>query len=299
MMPRQFQWIVEQEMPQPPRPRLHDLASTTGPWPRTPGARGEGTSRNDNPGNGPACNNIPRSRHGSTCQGTRKNKMNQNPSSHDERRANTQPHPSAQPDAPRHRIVQSIALVVIALVVAAGAAMAIWHYPFVSEGSAQSPASQKKSRASAPDKSSSPFVRHAEEGGITVCKDTYTALGEALVAGASYMVQTETASNDPDRHFMQGLVGLTYPSQGDYSGPAAGLVFAGPTTTGGICEGSLVRVVPFQQSCQAAANLLPKGSRQGQQLAGVYTFALPNGGHAMLLPSGQNCVVLSVVRGAG
>lgn len=293
-MPRQFQWIVEQEMSKPSRPGLDN-------WPlaHDPGRPGPRTSRNDNPGNGPACNNTPRSRHGSTCQGTRKNKMNQNPSSHDEHRANTQIHPSAQPDAPRHRIVQSIALVVIALVVAAAAAMAIWHYPFVSEGSAQSPASQKKSRASAPDKSSSPFVRHAEEGGITVCKDTYTALGEALVAGASYMVQTETANNDPDQHSMQGLVGLNYPSQGDYSGPAAGLVFVSPTASGKNCEGSLVRVVPFQQSCQAAANLLPKGSKQGQQLSGVHTFALPNGGNAMLLPSGENCVVLSVVRGAG
>jgi len=196
-------------------------------------------------------------------------------------------------------IVRAIVLSVIAVVLIGGGGLALWHYPFISEGSAQSAASQKKGRASTSEKASNPFIRHAEDGGIHACKDTYAALGEALAAGANYMVQTETANNDPDQHSMQGLVGLNYPSQGDYSGPAAGLVFVSPIASGKNCEGSLVRVVPFQQSCQAAANLLPKGSKQGQQLSGVHTFALPNGGNAMLLPSGENCVVLSVVRGAG
>jgi hypothetical protein len=224
--------------------------------------------------------------------------MNHNASYHDDHRAG--PEPSDQPDGQRHRFMRSAVRAATALVLVAGAAIAIWHYPFVSEGSAESVPATKKARASGNNNNSpSPFMLHAEGGGINVCKDTYTALGEALVAGSSYMVQTETASNDPDRHFMQGLVGLIYPARGDYSGPAAGLVFAGPNTTGSHCEGSMVRVVPFQQSCQAAVNLMPRGSRQGRQLAGVYIFSLPSGGHAMLLPSGQNCVVLSVVRGAG
>lgn len=206
---------------------------------------------------------------------------------------------SQSDDQQSGNVVRTIVLLVIALVLIGGGSFAIWHYPFVSDGSAQAAASPKKGRASAGDQSANPFIRHATERGVDACKDTYAALGEALAAGSNYMVQTETANSDPNKHSMQGLVGLNYARQGDYSGPAAGLVFASPAATGKGCEGTMVRVVPFQQSCQAAANLLPQGSRQGQPLSGVHTFALPNGGHAMLLPSGASCVVLSVVRGAG
>lgn len=221
--------------------------------------------------------------------------MNHNPSPHPQ-------DPSALSEGRARsssHIVRAIVLSVIAVVLIGGGGLALWHYPMISEGSAQSAASQKKGRASTSEKTTNPFIRHAEDGGILACKDTYAALGAALAAGANYMVQTETANNDPDEHSMQGLVGLSYPSQGEDSGPAAGMVFVSPTTAGKNCEGSLVRVVPFQQSCQAAANLLPKGSREGQQLSGVYTFALPDGGNAMLLPAGANCVVVSVIRGAG
>lgn len=201
----------------------------------------------------------------------------------------------------RHKLVRALCLTVVGLALVGGVGLAVWQSPYVSEGIAQSSNGQKKSRkaSSQDDGNTNPFIRHANNAGVSTCRDTYAALGEALTAGSHYMAQTETANTDPDRHSVQGLVGLNYNGPGDYNGPAAGLVLATPTPGGKSCEGTLVRVVPFRQSCQAASRMLPYGSRQGNPLSGIPVFALPNNGYAMLVPLGHDCIVLSVVRGAG
>jgi hypothetical protein len=108
------------------------------------------------------------------------------------------------------------------------------------------------------------------------------------------MVQTQTGKTDADRRSMQGVVGMLYKSEKGYSGPASGVVFAAPN--GQTCEGDMVRVVPFAQNCQAAEALLPKGSARQEALAGTPVFALPAGGQAILLPAGEGCVAISILR---
>jgi len=84
----------------------------------------------------------------------------------------------------------------------------------------------------------------------------------------------------------------------DYKTQAAGVVFASPV--GQTCEGSLVRVAPFPKSCQQVAQTLPKGSVAADNLSNAMLFNLAdNGGQALLVPSGNTCIVVSVARMAG
>lgn len=84
----------------------------------------------------------------------------------------------------------------------------------------------------------------------------------------------------------------------DYSGPAAGLIFAAPN--GATCEGAMVRIAPFSRKCSEIPAALPAGrtltSTLGQMP--VYNFA-DNGGQILLLPSDESCVVVSINQAAG
>jgi hypothetical protein len=91
---------------------------------------------------------------------------------------------------------------------------------------------------------------------------------------------------------VQALVGMNYATE-RYSGPAAGVVIAAPTES--LCQGSMIRVAPFAVSCAQIPAVLPKGSKLANKLAQVSVYELPdNAGSAMLLPSGNGCVVVSV-----
>lgn len=197
-----------------------------------------------------------------------------------------------------------------------GVGLGVWQFPVLAENITQAagkkpvqpstaqPASQAQPQSSTnapaqPNAASDPFQTHAEQAGAKTCTATYAALGKMLTDGTQFMVQTQTAKAEVDQHALQGVVGITFPpsKDGNFTGPAAGLVFAAPTAQG--CEGTMVRVVPFPQNCQAAVNLLPKGSQQLQPLSGLPVFALASGGQAMLMPAGNGCVVLSIMRAGG
>ena len=58
------------------------------------------------------------------------------------------------------------------------------------------------------------------------------------------------------------------------------------------CEGLMVRVTPFQKSCQEVVALFPEGSTLAANLSGVPLYNLGgNQGQAMLVSSGATCVV--------
>lgn len=142
-----------------------------------------------------------------------------------------------------------------------------------------------------------PFDAHAAAQGVKACAATYSALGKALTDGSQFMVVTQTARSDADQHSVQGVVGMAYVSGRGYTGPAAGLIFAGPTARG--CEGNGVRVVPSPQNCQAFAAALPQGSQPFQQLSGIPVYVLSTGEQTMLVPAGSGCIVVSIVRAGG
>jgi len=161
----------------------------------------------------------------------------------------------------------------------------------------QSPSAGKESTAAqAAGQDVDPFTANAVNAGAKSCATIYGGLGKALTYGTQFMVQNQMGKLDPDRHALQGLVGMTFNGSQDaeYRGPAAGIVFAAPVAQG--CEGTMVRIVPFQQSCQDASALLPKGSQSEHLLAGLPVYSLPGGGQAMLMPSGQSCIAISIVR---
>jgi len=140
------------------------------------------------------------------------------------------------------------------------------------------------------------FAGEANKLGVRTCASLFSGLGDSLTTGSAFAVKTETGTQPADAHAVQGVVGMTYNTPG-FKGQAAGIIFAAPT--GGACEGNLVRVAPYQQSCQEVVRLLPAGTTAGDTLSGVPSYNLGgNQGLALLLASGSSCVVVSVARSA-
>jgi hypothetical protein len=142
-----------------------------------------------------------------------------------------------------------------------------------------------------------PFLQHAKQAGVQACSSVFPVLGELLTNGAKYDVQSSWNREAPDSHAVQALVGMNY-STGDYSGPAAGVVFASPTKSA--CEGTMIRVAPFSASCANMSSNLPQGSRLANNLGQISVYDLGGGkGNALLLPAGNSCVVISVATASG
>lgn len=159
---------------------------------------------------------------------------------------------------------------------------------------AAAPAMAQSADAQAP--AADPFRDQADQLGVRRCADVFSALGRTVAWGSTFAVQTQAADAEPDAHSIQGVVGMTY-STPDYSGQAAGIVSAAPA--GGGCEGQLVRVAPFQRACPDVLELLPAGSEPAGELSGVPLYNLgDNQGQALLVSSGETCVVVTVAQGA-
>lgn len=142
-----------------------------------------------------------------------------------------------------------------------------------------------------------PFLQHSQQAGLTSCSNVFPTLGQLLTNGATYSVQSTWNDEAADKHVVQALVGMDY-ATGGYSGPAAGVVFAAPISPA--CEGAMVRVAPFAAKCADIPAMLPKGSKLASNLGSISVYELANeGGNAMLLPTGDSCVVISVASATG
>ncbi|RWM25538.1 hypothetical protein [Mesorhizobium sp.] len=164
---------------------------------------------------------------------------------------------------------------------------------------AQAPAQDKPAQAVPADASTNknPFQTHVAQAGVRTCANLFATLGQALTAGSAYAVQTQWDKTSPDTHALQAVAGMSYDLP-DYKTQAAGVVFASPL--GQTCEGGFVRVAPFQKSCQEVAQTLPKGSVATDNLSNTMLFNLANnGGQALLVPTGNTCIVVSVARMGG
>lgn len=138
-----------------------------------------------------------------------------------------------------------------------------------------------------------PFQDQAQQLGANRCASLFGALGQIVTLGSNYAVQADVASRAPDAHAVQGVVGMTY-NLPELKGQAAGVVVAVPN--GETCEGNLVRVAPFQKSCQDVLSLLPSGSKPAGELSGLPLYDLGDQGRALLVSSGATCVVVTVAR---
>ena len=161
-------------------------------------------------------------------------------------------------------------------------------------GSGQVAAQSKQAAAKAP--ASSVFQEQAGKLGVRRCANLFAALGNTVSNGAAYTVVTQTGGAAADGHGVQGVVGMTYDTPG-YAAQAAGVVIAAPVGTKG--GGQMVRVAPFQRACKDVVAQLPAGGTAAGSLSGVPLHNLGGGqGQAMLVSSGNSCVVVTVARGA-
>jgi len=151
-------------------------------------------------------------------------------------------------------------------------------------------------QAAAPAQPANPFQAQVGQLGVRKCANLFSALGQTVALGSDYAGQVRTEKAAPDAHGVVGMVGMTYKTPA-YSSQAAGVVVATPVGTK--CEGQLVRVAPFQRACKDVVALLPAGSVTAGSLSGVPLYTLGgNQGQAMLIASGNACVVVTVAEGA-
>jgi hypothetical protein len=178
---------------------------------------------------------------------------------------------------------------------AAGTALAFQISPHIgaflfTEATAQSQAPQSA-------KADTPFQEHISQAGIRACANLFPVLGQALTFGSTYAVNTQWNKTSPDAHSVQAVAGMSYNTP-EYKEQAAGVVVASPMATG--CEGTFVRVAPFQKPCKEVIATLPQGSTLAETLSGTPLYNLANdSGQALLISSGTSCVVVSMGSLAG
>lgn len=163
----------------------------------------------------------------------------------------------------------------IATMAMAGLALASW----------SGPASAAPYRQEA---TANPIGEHARQLGARKCAAFFGGLGALATQGATYTVQSEVNQAAPDAHGVQGVAGMTYEIEG--LGQAATVIFAAPTEAG--CEGNLVRVAPFQKTCEEVLALLPPGTVRVGDLSGVPLYH-SNQDRILLVSSGPSCVVVT------
>ena len=202
--------------------------------------------------------------------------------------------PAEPPLTPR-RNWGRIALTSALGIMAVGAiGLAAFQFPAVVSVFAQGTTAETKADPVLP---STPFLEHVKQAGIKTCGTVFPILGQLLADGTEYNVQSQWHNAEPDKHSVQALVGMNYATS-NYSGPAAGLVFASPN--GAACEGSMVRVAPFPRKCADMPATLPSGSTLASTLGPIPVYNIANnGGQVLLLPSDQSCIVISVTQAAG
>lgn len=196
---------------------------------------------------------------------------------------------------PRRKWRKATFLSLLAIAIAGAAGYAVARYDLIGNLLPQpAVAAANDANPALPD---TPFLQHAKQAGLQSCSTVFPVLGQLLTNGTQYNVQSIWNNEAADKHAVQALVGMNYATQG-YSGPAAGIVFAAPIASG--CEGAMVRVAPFTGSCPEVSAKFPNGSKLVNNLGQIGVYELGNdGGDAMLLPSGNGCVVISVASAAG
>ncbi len=157
---------------------------------------------------------------------------------------------------------------------------------------AMTDAAAQAAPANAQQNAAATFQKQAADLGIKSCANLFAALGDSLTRGTTYASNAATQKDAPNDHAAQAVVGMRYDTP-NYKGQSAGVVFTSPTKTG--CEGGLVRVAPFPQSCPDVVKQLPQGSTLATTLSGTPLYNLGgNQGQALLVPSGNSCVVVTV-----
>ena len=137
--------------------------------------------------------------------------------------------------------------------------------------------------------------------GLQSCSTVFPVLGEPPTNGTTYSVRS-IWKYEVCRKTRRGelWLGMNFATEG-YSGPAAGVVFAASGPHGQLAKAQSVRwrrsPPPAQKfRCDASEKKRKFANNLGQ--ISIYELA-NDGGNAMLLPTGNTCVVISVASAAG
>ncbi|MPR64270.1 hypothetical protein D7027_21000 [Ochrobactrum intermedium] len=136
-----------------------------------------------------------------------------------------------------------------------------------------------------------PFEDHVKQAGVETCGAAFPAMGKLLTRNSQYMVQSKWNREEPERHIVEGLVGMQFDTP-DYKGPSLGYVLAAPID--GSCSGAMLRITPFAQNCTALVERLLPDSTPTGELEGLRTYTVSNGSQIVVMPIGENCVAVSV-----
>lgn len=211
----------------------------------------------------------------------------------------TRSNPTVEPDRkrtvePPRRWPRIVGLSLLGLIMI-GIGFAGANYAAIA-GLVGSPTAAQAEVAAAPALPDSPFLQHVKQAGVQACSTVFPVLGQLLTTGTKYSVKSLWNDQAADKHAVQAFVGMDYATD-RYSGPAAGVVFASPTASG--CEGAMVRVAPFASPCADIPSVFPQGSKITDHLGQVEVYELGgNTGEALLLPTGNTCVVISIASAA-
>ena len=200
----------------------------------------------------------------------------------------------AQSGRPRRGRLKRAAVVLLGAVVVAAGGYAVTRFNVLQDFTPA--AAIAKTAQTTPNPPDTPFLQHTKQAGLQACSGVFPVLGQLLTSGAQYSIQSSWNNQTPDKHAVQALVGMDY-ATADYNASAAGIVFAAPT--GSACEGAMVRVAPYARPCADIPSLLEQGSKLVNTLGKVMVYELAgNRGNAMLVPTGDSCVVVSVAQAA-
>jgi hypothetical protein len=191
-----------------------------------------------------------------------------------------------------------IGIAVIGVLAVAGGALAVYGYQdTIGHWLALAVSGQPEAQGtSQPGPAPSPFRDQVKQAGVKACAEVFSSLGQMLTSGSTFAARTQWHKDDANANALQSIVGLSYDPK-DPSSHALGIVFAAPVGQG--CQGNMIRIVPFSQSCQSLVPQLPAGSTPGEALMGMSQFHLPNSGDAMMLNTETGCVVVSVAQTRG
>ncbi|MPR64362.1 hypothetical protein D7027_21560 [Ochrobactrum intermedium] len=140
-------------------------------------------------------------------------------------------------------------------------------------------------------KDDNPFQNHVLQARMKACATAFPAMGNLLTQNSQFMVQTKWNKQNPDQHMTQALVGMRYDSP-DYKGPSIGIMVAAPIN--GNCETNAVRVTPFDMSCEEVVQRFMGNSTMSSRLQELPIYDTDDGSQVVMVPSGKNCVAVSV-----
>lgn len=132
--------------------------------------------------------------------------------------------------------------------------------------------------------------QHIRNSPVSTCEDAYLSLAGQAVQGNAFAVASEKTSPSERLSVISSLIGFEIPSP---EGGRPGIGLVDMTSGEGSCAGNYTRIVAVARSCEQLANTPPEGAKLMPPLRGIGLMTLPNQLRVLLMPVGDQCVVVT------